>query len=411
MPSEDIAYYCQKCLAANPLGQELCGRCGTRLMLIVEPPTARFDEMGGGVAHEEHLLERISALENRLLRVTEKIEQTLDLLLRQARNSYLDHALLETLLEVLNEAGTIDAVQVDALWRERCEQDTLIQESFLRHEELRREIIESDRGAEHLTFEKKIKDGFKEINEGKVKEGLRHLESAALLAPDSAPLYAFIGELLFEENRMAPARDYLMKALKRDADHPGLRLLAGIACAVSGEMEQAKALLMIFRERSIKSFAASFTLGMILAKEERWPESLEHFKQAHAARPSAEASYALGSIYFQLQRDRLCVRHLRQAIEMDERYADAFHLLGLALLRMKDKRGALECFQMAASLEPDEPLFCAMLKTSAREKRKFLTSALLFSMKSQRGNSLMPGRMRRLADLLKSDALMFLRQS
>ena len=28
-----ISHYCQKCLAPNPLGQEFCARCGTRLMI------------------------------------------------------------------------------------------------------------------------------------------------------------------------------------------------------------------------------------------------------------------------------------------------------------------------------------------------------------------------------------------
>jgi hypothetical protein len=72
-----VAHYCQKCLAANPLGQEFCARCGTRLMIIVEPLGARYD-VADAASSEEHLLERISALENRLERLTEKVERALD---------------------------------------------------------------------------------------------------------------------------------------------------------------------------------------------------------------------------------------------------------------------------------------------------------------------------------------------
>jgi hypothetical protein len=71
-----VHHYCQKCLAGNPLGQELCGRCGTRLMLVVEPPAARYEDSGMMPTHEEHLLERVSALENRHLRLTEKLGGT-----------------------------------------------------------------------------------------------------------------------------------------------------------------------------------------------------------------------------------------------------------------------------------------------------------------------------------------------
>ena len=86
MPS--IAHYCQKCLAANPLGQEFCARCGTRLMLVVEPAAGRYEALESGSSNDEHLLERISALENRLMRLSEKLERGLDLLLRQAQHSH-----------------------------------------------------------------------------------------------------------------------------------------------------------------------------------------------------------------------------------------------------------------------------------------------------------------------------------
>jgi len=73
-----VAHYCQKCLAANSLGQEFCTRCGTRLMIIVEPLGARYDAADAAASSEEHLLERISALENRLERLSEKVERALD---------------------------------------------------------------------------------------------------------------------------------------------------------------------------------------------------------------------------------------------------------------------------------------------------------------------------------------------
>src|ERR1051325_5192495 len=60
-----ISHYCQKCLAANPLGQEFCARCGTRLMIVVEPSSARFEAGPASLSTDEHLLERISAAENR----------------------------------------------------------------------------------------------------------------------------------------------------------------------------------------------------------------------------------------------------------------------------------------------------------------------------------------------------------
>jgi hypothetical protein len=139
-----ISHYCQKCLAGNPLGQEFCARCGTRLMIVVEPRAARFEVEGdSGIAQEDHLLERVSALEYRLLRVMDRLEQTLELMLRQAQNTYFDHALLESLVTVLSEAGAVDAEQLRQLWQSRCQKETEQQDEGKRRDELRA-------GAAHL---------------------------------------------------------------------------------------------------------------------------------------------------------------------------------------------------------------------------------------------------------------------
>src|SRR5687767_12265222 len=76
MQQRAISHFCQNCRAANPLGQEYCQRCGTRLMLIVRPPSMRVD-FPETTPHEEHLLERLTILENTMARLAERLEQGL----------------------------------------------------------------------------------------------------------------------------------------------------------------------------------------------------------------------------------------------------------------------------------------------------------------------------------------------
>src|SRR5688572_12302501 len=108
-----VVHYCQKCLAANSLGQEFCTRCGTRLMIIVEPASGRFDTTDDTALSEEHLLERISALENRQARLTEKLERALDLLLRQVQNAHFDRGLVKALVGLLTDDGVIQNDQLE----------------------------------------------------------------------------------------------------------------------------------------------------------------------------------------------------------------------------------------------------------------------------------------------------------
>jgi len=123
MQTKTIAHYCQKCMAGNQLGQEFCTRCGTRLMIVVEPPAMRHDAAEVTTAHEEHLLERLSILENRLARLTERLEKGLSLLLRQSENTYATHTLVKTLVDALAEAGSINPAELERKWHERCEKD------------------------------------------------------------------------------------------------------------------------------------------------------------------------------------------------------------------------------------------------------------------------------------------------
>src|SRR5437879_8225887 len=74
MGQNPVIHYCVKCLARNFVGDELCVRCGTRLMLMVEPAASRYEDNGLAGSHVEHLLERVSALESRLARLTDRLQ-------------------------------------------------------------------------------------------------------------------------------------------------------------------------------------------------------------------------------------------------------------------------------------------------------------------------------------------------
>src|SRR6266540_1941909 len=155
-----IDHYCQKCLATNLLGQEFCGRCGTRLMILVEPRGSRYETVDISVSSEEHLLERISTLENRLGRLTEKLERSLDLLLRQAQNAYFDRALVKALISLLTEDGVVESGRLERVWNDRCQKDAEEQEESARREETRLKILAEYRGPQSGRFEQLVNEGF-----------------------------------------------------------------------------------------------------------------------------------------------------------------------------------------------------------------------------------------------------------
>jgi tetratricopeptide (TPR) repeat protein len=395
-----VVHYCQKCLAANSLGQEFCARCGTRLMIIVEPAAARYEGLESS-SNEEHLLERISALENRLGRLAEKLERGLDLLLRQAQNAHFDRALVKALVGLLSEDGTIENDRLERLWIDRCQKDAEEQLESERREELRLKILASYHGADNGVFEQRINEGFLLIDDEQAGRGIRSLERAAEISQDNAPLLYFVGEHFFRTGKTHRAQNYLDRAYELLPRDRRVSLLLGLTCADEGDVERAKELLNSATRLGGSTFAAHYGLGRLFVAEAKWRKALQEFKLALATKVSPEAHYALGCLYYQINRDGLATRHFRKALELDADYSEAFYVLGLIADRANQKELAQEYFQKAGGGATHK----AGPTKSKRPHTPTTGAAPLFRLSPANSRKLITGGDRRLAEALRQDAL------
>src|SRR5215213_3872585 len=167
--------FCQRCKSPNELGEDSCGQCGTRLMLLVEPSGARFESRGTGGVMEEHLLERVTAIENHISRVIDKLEKMAELMLKQSRSAFFDHELLDTLITVLGESGAISRQRPAELWRGRRKKETggAEAEKRPRFEGVLEVVLEHYAGEEREQFAGLVREGFAEVEKGSVTAGLR----------------------------------------------------------------------------------------------------------------------------------------------------------------------------------------------------------------------------------------------
>jgi tetratricopeptide (TPR) repeat protein len=397
--------FCQRCKSPNDLGEDSCGQCGTRLMLLVEPSGARFESRGTGGGMEEHLLERVTAIENHISRVIDKLEKMAELMLKQSRSAFFDHELLDTLITVLGESGAISRQRLAELWRERRKKETdeveVEPEKRPRVAGIIGVVLEHYAGDDGEEFARLVREGFGEIEQGHVPKGLRQLERAAALAPENGPLNHFLGVQLYRKGRTAPARDYFERALAADKDNAWLHLLLGLACGDEGEAERARQLLKDSVILGGSTFAAHYALGRLAAFESNWKTALSEFRLAQAAHPGAEAHYLLGLANFQLRRDKTALRELKKAVGLDAVYAEAHYLLGLILLRLGEVEGARESFEAAAKARPG-----AQHYVNAGESPEAAATPLFFEAKGRgRRRRLLTGGDERLAAALREDAL------
>ena len=373
-------------------------------MLVIEPSTMRYEEDASSAGNfEEHLLERISTLENKLGRITERLEQGMELLLRHARTAYFDHVLLETLISTLNEKGAINQQQLEDAWRGRCDREALAIAEMSRREELCLKVAMRYRGDEREAFVRLIREGFAEVDKGHTAKGVRALERAAALAPVNAPLNAFLGEHFFRAGKMALARDYLSRARDAEPENRRVCLLLGLACGDEGDAQRAKELLFETLRQGENSYAAHYALGRLFAAEADWEAALAEFKRALVARHCPEAHYIVGLVYYQLRRYRMALRHLVKAVEMAPDYAEAFYLLGLVHLRLGERERAGEAFDAARAVDAKEPRYRSARRLMSRSGD--IPPPPLFGAARRGRKRLVTGGDDRLAAALQEDAL------
>jgi tetratricopeptide (TPR) repeat protein len=106
-----------------------------------------------------------------------------------------------------------------------------------------------------------------------------------------------------------------------------------------------------------------------------------------------------------MQRDRLALRHLRKAVELDNGYAAAFYMLGLVYLRAGERERASEAFEAARSTDASDPLYRQATVRRLTLSGEIPASPPLFYASRQTGKKVLTGGDRRLAEVLREDAL------
>lgn len=406
MPRDFEQIRCQRCRAPNPLGQELCDQCGTRLMLVVEPSGLRYEEESLAGSDAGGLLaERVSSLENNLTRFAEKLERALDLMLKQVQSAHFDHMLLDTLITVLTDSKIVDGAMLARRWREVREKEKFGIDEARRPADARERIVAAYDGGEKdkATFVRLVDDAFKRLSAGEVAKGVKALERAAAHSPRNLPLLYVLGEHFFREGKAELALRYLEAAIAAGGGDLRLRLLFGIGLADSGEgVTGARELLAGVVAEGGPCYAAHYSLGRLAAGEGAWAEAAAEFKKALGARACAESHFAVALAQYQLGRLRLAHRHAGKSLELDGDYAQAFGLLGLIQKRRGDAAGARAALRRASALR-------RAANPGARAGRASDELLLhdFFGASRETGKGLLTGGDARLAAFLRADALAY----
>ncbi|MBX7218431.1 MAG: tetratricopeptide repeat protein [Blastocatellia bacterium] len=346
--------YCQQCGKRNTSGRHECIYCSAPLMVVTVPPATYYDGAPVFTRLEEHLLERVTDLEGRLLKLSGHFLKMLDLFERKIECDAQHEHLLKKLISVLATDFKLDYAKLgidlphDEKTTVKASPEPASSTALLAEH-----IIAGFGGkSKKKQFVELVRQGLKIMADGQPDQGIGLLEQAVALDRKNALLHFFIGSHYFHTKRFQQAEAPLRVAVERSPDRVEVRLMLGVICAEAGNIAGAQEFLKQVLKQQKDCFMALYTLGRILVGAGQLREALPYLKRALGVNPSPEMYYLVGHAQLKLGSYSLAARHLRKAIELDPQFDDALYHLGLVCLKRNQVSQARSYFQAAYNIKP-----------------------------------------------------------
>jgi tetratricopeptide (TPR) repeat protein len=201
-------------------------------------------------------------------------------------------------------------------------------------------------------------------NEGRKKEGLQCLETAARLAPGFIAASNNLGNMYRKERRFKDAVRMLNHVLRLKEDQYEAHYNLGLTWRQLGEMDKAITHFKRALELRPDLDKAMSYLGRCYAKKGMADQAVDYFEKALAFnRDIPEAHTYLGSVALKAGEMNKAEQHLARAAELMPNNAKTAYNLGVVYLKQHNYGDARELFAKAIKLDPSyEPARRALKK-------------------------------------------------
>src|SRR5882724_9258085 len=182
--------YCQVCGARNPDDQEYCLRCHQKLLVLSGTLSEEEDGYEEAAAEEsfsfdEHLLERISILEEAVKRTAETVRQLLGAIHKQEKNILIGQTGLSALRELLETKKVIGWEEWSDLWESKMDYQLLALEKRERFLSIKERIAALHHGDKRKIFLQHLEDAEYALFAFDIERAVAALEAAYKLDRDN----------------------------------------------------------------------------------------------------------------------------------------------------------------------------------------------------------------------------------
>jgi tetratricopeptide (TPR) repeat protein len=345
--------YCQVCGLKNPDEEEFCSRCHSKLLVlsgvgVVEESGEAPEE----IPFDEHLLERISTLEDVVKRTGDAVKSLFESLGNLEKNLFVAHTGILALQETLERRGAVRSQEVLDLWETKMDDRMQAVEKKDRSLERRDRIVASFSGEDREEFLQRLRAAEFAILALDADRGVRLLEELSKLDKGNVELAFYLAETCFSAGDLARAAGYFKKILAVEPNHFESLVYSGIAASEKGETEAAEALLKRALERKADAFLPHFALGALYANTSRWDEAEPELRRALEVASVPAAHVLLGTVLREKGDVARAISEFEEARRLQPDSEEAAFQLGLCYLEKNRGRRALECFQQALEKNP-----------------------------------------------------------
>ena len=350
---------CQACSALNEDDREYCFRCQNKLLVLSGLTAFEEDEVEdyddeGDLSLDEHLLERVSAIEEIVKRSAETIRTLVDAIQKHERAIFINQTGLLSVKEILEKKNVLSSDEVVELWESKMGEQMLALEKKQRFTERKDRIMSLFRGDKRERFLQLLADAESAIDAFDPDRGMKNLEEAFKLDRDNYELSFFLGEMLFNDGNLDRAKSYLERTLEVQPDHFDAAVFYGVLLHERQDLKGAERWLRRAIQISQESFLPYFSLGAIYARKGKLLRAQKFLEKAIQLEAIPQAFFLLGTIFYEKGQLERAIRSFQGALKLDPDYEEAIYHLGLCYLDRNWNRKAIECFHEALELNPNK---------------------------------------------------------
>lgn len=364
MVSDAPGSFCQNCLTWNPGDRETCLKCGTRLFILAGDQTWEDepDEADGGEELEEHLLERITALEETLRRVETYLETVSDQLGKLERSEVMLRNGLMALVQEMEQNRQLDAHSFSERWEHLVEENLHLigaRELFTRY---RARILPIARPKSMSQLKRALLETTALLEAGSLPEAAQRLGQVLPLDPKNYELIFTVASLHEAAQNFEEAEALARRAVGLSPRHfEAWMLLAKLLQELPEHADQAIEALHQAAELRQDDPEPRMMLAELLLDQEDLQGALEAAQEAVGRRRDGETLLLLGQVHLDRGDGTQAVPILKEASGYLPGDLPVREALAEAYLLLEERSKAFAILQELLGQNPGDPPLLLLL--------------------------------------------------